>query len=220
METPSQPVDTGRHACTIGLKSLFKAINDRSPASGEARKYFESTRPSIQCKKVLSEKTVCWLCGNGFDIKGDAFYPHCEHVLPIAQGVIFLELYGKSSTSITEPMELEYEWAHATCNLLKNSTVLIRGNESRFEPDVDKIQELLANIQKKGISIRPEHLYEVQGRLMRVTDYINGMPDYNINYLGVCPRKLTFKDGGKRGRKTVRLLRKRTKTARRVRRHK
>lgn len=198
METPGQPVDTGRHACTIGLKSLFKVINDRSPASGEARRYFEDTRPSVQCRKVLSEKTKCWLCGNGISVKVDNFSPHCEHVLPVAQGVIFLELYSKSSQNVSEAMELEYEWAHGTCNLLKNATVLIRGTGTYFEPDVDKINELLNSIRSRGIPVAQEHLYEVQGRLMQVTDYINRMPDYNINYLGSCPRKLVFKDGGKK----------------------
>ena len=43
MATPVRPIDTGRHACTIGAKSLFKAINDRTPEAGEARKFFEQS---------------------------------------------------------------------------------------------------------------------------------------------------------------------------------
>lgn len=94
MGTPQQPIDTGRHACTVGLKSLFKIINDRSPEGREARRFFEQTKTSIQCKKVLTDKTHCWLCGNSFGRPDPYLLPQCEHVLPVAQGVIFLELYS------------------------------------------------------------------------------------------------------------------------------
>ncbi len=80
MVTPQRPIDTGRHACTIGLKSLFKAINDRSPEGKEARKFFEQTRTSTQCKRVLKTKDVCWLCGNGFGSPEPALAAQCEHV--------------------------------------------------------------------------------------------------------------------------------------------
>ena len=211
MGTPQQPIDTGRHACTVGLKSLFKIINERSPEGREARKFFEQTKTSIQCKKVLTSKDHCWLCGNMFGHPEPQLAPQCEHVLPIAQGVIFLELYSTKKGDITEAMELEYEWAHAICNNLKNATVLISGDERGFSPDVDKINELIQTIKSKGIPIPDNQLLSVQGRLFEVTEYINKLPDFSINYSGLCPRKLVFKGGRKKSAKRTSKL-KRTRT--------
>lgn len=192
METPKRPIETGRHACTVGLKSLFKIINDRSPEGREARRFFEQTRTSLQCKRVLTAKDFCWLCGGGFDRPEASLAPQCEHVLPVAQGVIFLELYSARRGDITEAMTLEYEWAHATCNNLKNDTVLITQDAKGFLPDVDKINVLLNQIRGKGIPVPKNQIESVQGRLFTVTDHVNKMPDFSINYSGVCPRPLVF----------------------------
>lgn len=195
METPG-PIHTNRHACTVGLKSLFKLINDQSPEAGEARKFFEHTRPSIQCKKVLTEKDVCWLCGGKFTSPDPSFKPNCEHVLPIAQGVIFLELYSsKSAGVITEAMQLEYEWAHAVCNQVKNATVLIKGESGSFEPDKTKITALLEAIRSKDVPIAEKQDESINKRLTKVTDYINRTPELMINTTELCPRKLIFKGG-------------------------
>lgn len=109
-------------------------------------------------------------------------------------------------------MELEYEWAHAICNNMKNASVLISGDEKGFSPDVSKISELLESIKSKGIPIADDQILSVQGRLFEVTEYINKLPDYSINYSGVCPRKLVFRGGRK---KTV----KRTSKLKRTRRN-
>jgi hypothetical protein len=199
MGTPSQPIVTGRHACTIGLKSLFKVINEYTPESKEARRFFELKKTAYQCKKVLTARTHCWICGGGFESPEPRFAPQCEHVLPVAQGVIFLELYGSRNRDVTPAMELEYEWAHAVCNNAKSSTVLIKGEEANFQPDVDKITALLSTLQYKGVPITENQLSYMISRLKKVTDYINTLPDYSINSGEFCPRKLTFA-----GRKTFR----------------
>jgi hypothetical protein len=197
MATPP-PIQTNRHACSIGAKSLFKAINDRSPEAGEARKFFEYSRPTVQCNAVVSYKTECWICGNAFNPTYPALSPQCEHILPIAQGVIFLELYTSRKGTVTDAMKLEYDWAHAICNQVKNASVLIKGTQTNFEPDVDKIAELLQVLYSKGIHINEEQIYHIQGKLFEITDFINKTPDYSINLLGdICPRKLVFKGGRK-----------------------
>lgn len=196
MATPA-PIHTGRHACTVGLKSLFKLINDRSPEGRQARKFFEQTKTTVQCQRVLTTKDFCWLCQGKFESPDPRLKPNCEHVLPIAQGVIFLQLYSSKHADITEAMELEYEWAHAICNNVKNSTVLIKGEESNFQPDVEKIEELIKKLRSNGVTIQDDQVFNIQGRLMAVTDYINKNPDLAINNSELCPIRLIFKTGGK-----------------------
>jgi hypothetical protein len=198
MTTPAR-IDTGRHACTIGAKSLFKIINDRTPEAGEARKFFEQSKPTTQCNAVVPFKTECWLCGNGFSQTNPDFSPQCEHILPVAQGVIFLELYSSKKGTVNEAMAVEYAWAHRKCNLIKGNTVLIKGSEAKFEPDVDKIMELL-NAIRRSVKIQniEDQVASIQGVLFNVTSFINQLEDYNINLnMEVCPRKLLFKGGRK-----------------------
>ena len=201
MNTPVAPIVTERHACTVGLKSLFKIINERSPEGKEARSFFERTKTSTQCKSVIPYKSECWLCGNPFQSANVWFSPQCEHILPVAQGVIFLELYNARFKNINDAVKLEYEWAHAICNNLKNDSVLIKGTEGAFEPDVDAIHNLLTKIHEKGIPMDEEQILHVQGRLFQITEYINKLPDYNINTTSLCSRKLVFKGGKKLKRK-------------------
>lgn len=200
MATPSQPIVTGRHACTIGLRSLFKILNDRTPVGKEARRSFESTRTSLQCQRVLQSKDICWLCGNGFGSADPKFAAQCEHVLPIAQGIIFLDLYSARSGDINEAMKLEYEWAHATCNNLKNDTVLITEDSTGFIPDDVEINNFLSKLRSK-VPVKPGWNSNIKERMTKVTTYINAQPDFAINAPGrYCPtgRQLVFeKVGGK-----------------------
>lgn len=199
METPKTIV-TGRHPCTIGMKSLFKLINERSPEGREARKHFEELKPTVQCNAVVPQKSYCWICGGGIDSSlkyPDRFAAQCDHVLPIAQGVIFLQLYSRGTESkITEAMRLEYEWSHAICNNIKNATVLIKGDLGKFEPDDDKIINLLENIRSAGIPTPVHQIYYIQSRMFDITKYINTLSDFTYNLdLEVCPRRLEFSSG-------------------------
>lgn len=195
METPLRPITLNRNPCTVGLKTVFKAINNRSPEGREARKFFEGIKTSIQCKDVVGQKTNCWICGGAF-VLGNVWYsPQCEHILPVAQGVIFLDLYTKRTQDPTTAMKLEYDWAHAICNNIKNNTVLIKGDESNFDPDVDKIVELLNSLKSKGIPISSieDQVAHIQSRLLTITDYIDQLPNYEINLPGAsCPIPIKF----------------------------
>lgn len=199
--TPGQPIVTGRHACTVGLKSLFKIINEQSPEAGKARHFFEQTKTSLQCERVVSRKETCWLCGNPFNDAIPDLKAQCEHVLPVAQGVIFLKLYNTKTAGLkeAEAVRLEYEYAHAICNRIKSDVVLIKGSPTTgFQPDVDKIMSLISTIRGYRIPIADKRVFDIQGRLFQVTEYINQLPDYTINIdMELCPRKLEFLGGRK-----------------------
>lgn len=192
---------TERHACTIGLKSLFKAINDRTPLPGEARSFFEDTKPQIQCNKtIVSEKTNCWICGNEFSKVDPNLFPQCDHILPISQGVIFLELYSKKTGTVTDAMKLEYEWAHARCNRIKNDSVLMNGTQSNFQPVLPGIKLLLQAIVDKGTPIPDidKRAEIVEGVIKKITDHVNQLEDYQINLnMKICPKTLVFQGGHK-----------------------
>ena len=50
--------------------------------------------------------------------------PECEHILPIAQAVMLLGLYGETTKTHflynKELVKIEYRWAHRTCNQVKS----------------------------------------------------------------------------------------------------
>lgn len=200
VRTPPK-IYTERHACTIGAKSLFKAINDRTPLPGEARRFFEKSKPQVQCNNtIVSEKANCWLCGNAISKTNPALLAQCDHILPIAQGVIFLQLYSSEKGTVTDAMKLEYEWAHARCNNVKNASVLITGTQSNFQPDLEKIKLLLQAITAKRIPIPniDQRATIVASVLKKITDHINQLDDYQINLdMEICPKALVFQGGRK-----------------------
>lgn len=195
MSTPIRTVTIpNRNPCTIGAKSLFKAINNRTPLPREARRFFERTRPKVQCNNVIGKKPeYCWICGGVTFIPNHVWFsPQCEHVLPIAQGVIFLELYNHKFKNIDEAVKLEYEWAHAICNNVKNATVLIEGNERMFQPNEIAIQTLLNKLSAKGVIIHDKQLEKMKTRLTEVTNYINQLEDFIVIPANDCAVKLDF----------------------------
>lgn len=201
METPPRPITFNRNPCSVGLKTVFKAINDRSPQGREARKFFEGIKTSIQCKDVVGPRSDCWICGGKFIDSHTWYSAQCDHILPVAQGVIFLDLYSKRTRDPTTAMKLEYDWAHAICNNIKNDSVLIKGDESNFDADIDKIVELLNKIKAKGVPISNQEaqLLKIQSKLMDITNYIDHLPNYEINLPGAsCPIPIQFnRTGGK-----------------------
>lgn len=175
---PSTPKDqiltTDRRPHTIGLKSLFKLINERSPRGREARRYFENTKPKIQCEKVLEGKgkDICWLCG----LRIVGVTPQCEHILPFPQGAVFLDIYSsKYGTEITPALQLEYGYAHPFCNASKNDQVFITGDETGYYPDQDQIIKCLDRIHDvKYPSMNLETQYDyVTGRIFEICDFVN-----------------------------------------------
>jgi hypothetical protein len=214
----NQPITLNRNPCTVGLKTLFKAINDRSPEAREARRFFEGkVKAAKKCLDTVGARKDCWICGGPFK-PGDVNYSaQCDHILPVAQGAIFLDLYTERTHNPTEAENIEFDWAHAICNNIKNSNVLIKGNESKFDPDVDKILDLLDKISSWGVHIpnKETRLLQIRSKLIDITNYINQLPNYEINLPGAsCPIPIKFEKLG--GSKTF----KRKSNARSVRRYK
>jgi len=132
---------------------------------GDSRDIFEIADPEDQCLGAIGDiaygETPCWICGMPIyftkddlpDRDANGHSPECEHVLPIAQAALFLQLYDKSNTDATQ-FALEYDWSHKTCNQTKNNDVYFRTRsgklltDSDFVPmvDVDKYTALLEKI--------------------------------------------------------------------------
>lgn len=175
METPKRVIQVDRNPHTIGLKSIFKVINDdRSPDKREARRFLEQTKTSIQCSDVIKTAPVdCWLCGIDF-VKGDKI--QCDHILPFPQGPIFLDIYErKYGREITESIRLEYAYAHAYCNNYKNSKVFLTGDERGYYPDIDGIVDCLTEIKSRrypAMNLETQ-VDSVIGRMFDISDFIN-----------------------------------------------
>ena len=126
---------------------------------GPVRKIWEEFDPDPQCQKTIgsAEGKECWICGMAVDpaqhhptkaerdtgTKTNPFAPECEHILPIAQAALFLDLYQATPnkeeklaarrTKRPAPIlpipnnvyKLEYDWSHSLCNQTKNDDVYL-----------------------------------------------------------------------------------------------
>jgi hypothetical protein len=185
--------------CNVSLKTLFTHIYDQTPEVKEARRKFEgSTKTRDQCKAVLkTEPETCWICGTSIDTKAlptSMLYSNCDHILPVAQGFIFLDLYSKSKGTVEDAMKIEYGWAHSICNNKKNSLVLMKEvGVDTYAPDAAKIEMLLGLLKPviPTLNIATQKTV-VFNRIKVITDYINTLPDFNVNVRGdVCPIRST-----------------------------
>ena len=169
-------------ATSIGLSALGSHI---VPADVNIRSLYEISSPTTQCENVIGKfknGTVCYICGlpiiqqKSKDIDGRN--PECEHLLPIAQAVIFLNLYGakvKKNTLFYRPdiLHLEYGWSHRTCNQVKSDNSYIDYDHrkpvgSKFVVEQKGLRRLLQQIwknnRKDSIAFNSE-LKTVYGRL-------------------------------------------------------
>jgi hypothetical protein len=133
------------------------------------RAIYELSTPTTQCGAVTKirnpDGTLCYICGmkiNQNDIEYDAkgrsvnkgLTAECEHLLSIAQAIIFLGLYWAKApkNDLFSPdmsvLKLEYAWAHRTCNQIKSDRTFILYNNSneRFDVNFPAIQKLLNDI--------------------------------------------------------------------------
>ena len=104
------------------------------------RDIWELSSPTTQCANTIGaakDDSVCWLCGFVINDKIQALKPECEHVLPVGQALVFLDLYkhtihGKAAANskIMDMLNLEYRWSHSVCNRLKSDTNFLGFNEA------------------------------------------------------------------------------------------
>ena len=81
--------------------------------------------------------------------------PECEHILPIAQAVMLLGLYGETTKTHflynKELVKIEYRWAHRTCNQVKSDDSYLsyyakRNIGLQYEINKQGLKTLLGNI--------------------------------------------------------------------------
>ena len=89
----------------------------------DVREIWNVSTNTTQCNNVIGKvnaETPCWICGLKIDATDPGMSPECEHVLPVAQAVIYLSLYSAKKKHNTTPernaRKMEYGWAHTVCN--------------------------------------------------------------------------------------------------------
>jgi hypothetical protein len=116
--------NSGTGTTSAGKKRLLKI-----------RDIWELTSAGAQCNNTVGPiggETVCWICGIGIPLRPTkrqiGYAGQCEHILPIAQGVMIWSLYGskdKGDAEFKEYLKLEYDWAHTICNQVKSAMILL-----------------------------------------------------------------------------------------------
>jgi hypothetical protein len=130
---------------TIGQRDLalmnfgprYVALWETNYPNDLVRGIFELADVDEQCNQtvgaVVPGETICWICGmpiwaeqQNLPCKADnGLSPECEHVLPIAQAAVFLQLYDKTNYQ-SDLFKFEYDWSHKTCNQTKNDDVYFK----------------------------------------------------------------------------------------------
>jgi hypothetical protein len=126
------------------------------------RGVYELSSATTQCANVTDirnpQGTPCYICGIPIDNTNpnDGLNGECEHILAIAQAIIFLGLYwhkaaaaekeGQLFIPSKEALKLEYAWAHRTCNQVKSDRSFIKFHERIFKVNDDKLQAYLYDI--------------------------------------------------------------------------
>lgn len=147
----------------IKLGSLVSQVISKLPEGAKSRNVYELSNPTTQCNRTIGKfedqkDKSCYICGLEIkpDSEEDGFRPECEHLLPIAQAVLFLGLYHtginyKKSFCNPDILKLEYRWAHGCCNQIKSDSSYIKYSKSknvksRYEVDTDGLEKLLGKI--------------------------------------------------------------------------
>jgi hypothetical protein len=109
--------------------------------------------------------TDCWICDKaiqdyGPSIPGGTCYENsvdCEHVLGVKLALEHLNLvqssakiFNRNSESYLNIIDLEYEWSHHCCNLIKSDKPFIKKDGSGlYVPNTEIIEEVLRDIYNK-----------------------------------------------------------------------
>jgi hypothetical protein len=119
----------------------------------DVREIWNLSTNITQCNNVIGvvkEDTDCWICGLGIDPTDPGMSPECEHILPVAQAVIYLSLYSakkKNNTSAERRVrKLEYGWAHSVCNQDKSDICCIVNSGNKAEVNNKNITFILKKI--------------------------------------------------------------------------
>ena len=123
-----------------------------------ARDWWEPSSPTTQCGNVIGKwnnNTLCYICGlKLIDDNVNEFPPECEHILPVYQGSLLLELYKASvdKKNISPEHNLEYAWSHRCCNQIKSDisflTTKRKGKDEVFALHYNNTKNILNTIYK------------------------------------------------------------------------
>ena len=141
------------------------------------RDIWELSSPTTQCENIIGKatgETRCWICNLPIQDNVLGLTPECEHVLPIAQAILYMGLFSVSAVKKifptemfvlpgmkSEALKLEYRWAHRVCNQVKNDDSYLDYNSAtgKYFVREDKIRDLLkrikTNTRSYGKDIKP-----------------------------------------------------------------
>ena len=159
--------NSGEYALKALAEQVFgtKVVDVLKEKKMTYRDIWELSSPTTQCGNTIGDAvdgvSVCWLCGYVIDFSLEALRPECEHVLPVGQALVFLDLYkhsvhkGDISKELEKMLKLEYRWAHSVCNRIKSDTNFL-GFNSKGEPIVLEgvIRDYLTEIYSKSDDIK------------------------------------------------------------------
>jgi len=159
------------HVFKLGTQATFTYNDDSVDKYSAARDWFERADATQQCENTapgkkdhLKQSDLCYICGLPLIINGKQNGPlECEHILPVAQACLFLDLYRSGykeimksgNTNLTslqlqikENLAVEYNWAHECCNQIKSSISFVKFDDTRneFVLDVDSSTKILKGI--------------------------------------------------------------------------
>jgi hypothetical protein len=160
------------------------------------RDIWELSSPTTQCANTIGAAQAdsgCWLCGFVINDKILALKPECEHVLPVGQALVFLDLYkhtihGKAApnSQVLDMLKLEYRWSHSVCNRLKSDTNFL-GFDAVGKPVVlekviedylkdlyvyDSIKTLVLKDKKKKQEWVSERISDISKQLDKIIKYM------------------------------------------------
>ena len=123
-----------------------------------ARDWWERADAIQQCKNTIGDKVPtdeCYICGLKLNQdEGAKKTPECEHILPVFQGALFLNLYRSEYKTIMtkaankqpltikereiyETLMMEYKWAHRCCNQIKSNISFLTFDPKKEEFKLD-----------------------------------------------------------------------------------
>jgi hypothetical protein len=159
--------NSGEYALKALAEQVFgtKVVEVLKEKKMTYRDIWETSSPTTQCGNTIGDAvdgvSVCWLCGYVIDMSADALRPECEHVLPVGQALVFLDLYkhsvhkGDITKELENMLKLEYRWAHSVCNRIKSDTNFL-GFNNKGEPIIleSVIRDYLTEIYSKSDDIK------------------------------------------------------------------
>jgi len=185
----------------------------------DVREIWNISTNTTQCNNVIGKiapETDCWICGLGIDPTDPGMSPECEHILPVAQAVIYLSLYSSkkknNTTGERRARKMEYGWAHTVCNQDKSDICCIVNAGTKAEVSDKNINFILKKIYnsnrvdsvKLKAELRPLYpdinsfingrLGHVRKRYQDIVDYLNPSSGENRFKLTILAGLVTAMD--------------------------